>query len=346
MNNYVKSLLSEHNLTVREIGAEYKVAPSTLSDIYNRDVDYWPVWALRETAEQLELSLDVLVDRLNQPKANLRPFIKWVGGKRQLLSEIDRRLPQHYNTYFEPFLGGGAVLLHLQPSHAVINDYNTELVNAWRAVRDKPELLLKILEQYARNNSKEFYLNLRAADRDGRIDSFSEVERAARFVYLNKTGFNGLWRVNKAGQNNVPYGKYINPRIKDPIINEVGQYLKEYQVTISAGDYRKALKTAAQEDFVYLDSPYDVVSKTSSFTGYTANGFGSDEQVQLRDEYVRLSQMGVQVMESNADTEMINRLYTNIPGVKISHIKAKRAINSKGDKRGPVGEVLITNYQY
>ncbi|WP_338326236.1 Dam family site-specific DNA-(adenine-N6)-methyltransferase, partial [Weissella confusa] len=145
----------------------------------------------------------------------MRPFIKWVGGKRQLLPELAKYIPENFGTYFEPFLGGGAFLLSLEPNKAVVNDFNPELANVWRVVRDQPDELLAKLVEHQANNSKDYYLDLRLTDRDGRLEQMTEVERAARFIYMIKVGFNGLWRVNSKGQNNVPYGKYKNPKIAD-----------------------------------------------------------------------------------------------------------------------------------
>lgn len=339
----IYDILTEHNVTIREVSENYAISHSTLADAYSKPVDKWSVRILRATAEQLELPLDDLVEKLKQP-TKLQPFIKWVGGKRQLLAQIDKLLPTKYNTYFEPFIGGGALLLHLQPNKAVINDLNSELSNTWQIVQKNPVDLHAILRKHQENNSKEYFLDLRVTDRDGRLNDFSDVERAARFIYLNKTAFNGLWRVNSKGQHNVPYGKYKNPLIDNPIIDSVSNYLQSSDVKILNTDYQDALQSAKKGDFVYIDSPYDVVSETALFTSYNAGGFGRDEQVRLRDEIAMLTMDGVQVMASNADTPFINEIYAEIPGITIHKITAKRTINSKADKRGPVGEVLITNY--
>lgn len=339
----IYDILEQHNLTIRDVSANYKISTSTLSDNYRRPVDSWSVGVLRATAEQLELPLDKLVVELEKKK-QLRPFIKWVGGKRQLLSSIDELVPQKFNTYFEPFLGGGAVLLHLQPKNAVINDFNGELINAWKQVRDDTVELQKLLTIHQEQNTKEYYLDLRLADRDGRIDSFTATERAARFIYMIKVGFNGLWRENRAGQNNVPYGKYKNPKINDPIIPEVADYLNEANVEMMNGDYRLALKAAKDGDFVYIDSPYDTVSSTANFTSYTSDGFSKKDQEELRDTFAELTAKGVMVLASNADTEFIRQIYGEVAGARLHEVKARRAINSKGNKRGPVGELLISNY--
>lgn len=341
----IYDLLTEHAISVRDISKQYQISNSTLAETFSRPVDTWPVKILRATAEQLELPVDDLIDKMVTNEQPLTPFIKWVGGKRQLLGKIDELLPSHYNTYFEPFLGGGAVLLHLKPNRAVVNDLNEELTNTWRTVKENTQELRELLRVHQGNNSKEYFLDLRSVDRDGRIEKFSNIERAARFIYLNKTAFNGMWRVNSKGQHNVPYGKYKNPKIDNEMIQLVADYLNSNDITIKTGDYRDSLATATRGDFVYFDSPYDVVSKTAAFTSYTADGFNKDDQEILRDVYASLTAKGVKVMESNADTEYINELYLNIPGVEIHKVSAKRMINSKGNKRGPVGELLITNYK-
>ncbi|AQW22308.1 DNA methyltransferase [Lentilactobacillus curieae] len=273
----------------------------------------------------------------------LTPFIKWVGGKRQIVRFLKEYAPSHYSTYYEPFIGGGALLLSLQPERAVINDWNEELVNVWKVVKDFPNDLIKLLEVHKKNNSKDYYLNLRSADRDGRIAEMTPVERAARFIFMNKTGFNGLWRVNSKGQNNVPYGRYSNPKIISPSLEKVSSYLNENDVKITSGDYRAAVSEAVSNDFVYFDPPYIPVSPTSSFTSYTSNGFGLLQQEQLRDTAIELHNRGVKVMLSNADVPLIEELYSDSI-FTINRVQASRAINSKGSGRGKVDEVIITTY--
>lgn len=340
----IHEIIKQRGLSARDISKKYKIPVNTLSESYNKQVNDWSVKTFRATADAVQLSLDGLVSELEKPET-LHPFIKWVGGKRQLLASIHELLPRRFNTYYEPFLGGGAVLLNLQPKHAVVGDFNDELMNTWTVVRDQTSELLDLLDQYKKNNSKEFYLDLRMADRDGRIQQFSNLQRAARFIYMNKTGFNGLWRVNRKGQNNVPYGKYTNPKIADPIIKSVGDYLRNAQVDMHSGDYRDTLASVKKDDFVYFDSPYDVVSPTSSFTSYTKEDFNNKDQVELRDSFVQLKNKGVLVMESNADTPSIRKLYGNIDGVYLNVVHANRAINSVGSKRGKVNELIITSYK-
>ncbi|MCM0599267.1 DNA adenine methylase [Periweissella fabalis] len=273
------------------------------------------------------------------------PFIKWVGGKRQLLPQLIELLPNksEINTYFEPFIGGGALFLRLQPTKAVINDFNSELSNTWEVVRDNPEELQSILSEHQQFDSKEYYLNLRSADRDERITKMTKVERAARFIYMNKAGYNGLWRVNSKGQNNVPYGahKTLN-LVNETIINDAS-YLQAADLTILTGDYKDAVATADTGDFVYFDPPYIPVTTTAAFTSYTADGFGLVQQEQLRDTVLALTARGVKVMLSNSDVPLIDELYSD-PIFKIHRVMATRMVNSNGKGRGKVGEVIITNY--
>ena len=276
----------------------------------------------------------------------VKPFVKWAGGKRQLLPQINENTPKNFKKYYEPFVGGGAVFLDKQLKKVVINDFNSELTNAYQVVKDSSEELLKLLETHSENNSSDYYYEIRAWDRDGTLETKSEVERAARFIYLNKTGFNGLFRVNSHGQVNVPYGKYKNPAIvNEAVIRAVSKYLQKSDITILNGDYGDALKDVKKNDFVYLDPPYaDVTNDKKSFVGYTLNGFGDAEQERLRDVFKELDAKGAYVMMSNSSTPYIHELYKEYSETtKI--VKAKRAINSKASGRGAVDEVLIMNYK-
>ncbi|WP_248706746.1 DNA adenine methylase [Convivina praedatoris] len=282
-----------------------------------------------------------MIDKNNS--FELSPFIKWVGGKRQLLPELSRFIPKKYGTYFEPFVGGGAFLLDLHPKKAVVNDFNVELVITWKVVRDNPYELLDILKLHEKYNSKDYYLNLRSADRDGRLLEMTDIERAARFIYMVKTGFNGMWRVNKKGQNNIPYGKYKNPLIADSKrILSVSSYLNDAEIKFMRGDFSKSVLEARSGDFVYFDPPYIPVSKTSSFTSYSGE-FGYEQQLLLRDTFLELHEKGVFVLLSNSDVPLIDDLYGQIPGIRVNRILANRSISANGTSRGKVGEVLITN---
>lgn len=277
-----------------------------------------------------------------QNENNLKPITKWVGGKRQLLNDLNNLKPDKFNRYFEPFIGGGAFLFSLAPEEAVINDFNSDLVNLYRVVKEKPSELLAKLEEHAKNNTKEYYLELRELDRSEAIDQLSDVEKAARILYMLKVDFNGLYRVNSKNQFNVPYGRYKNPNIADyDNIMSVSNFFNESKIKILNGDFKDAVSTADTGDFVYFDPPYVPVTPTSAFTSYTSDGFNIADQKRLRDLFFDLDKKGVNVMLSNSDVELVHELYK---GANIHLVQANRFINSKSDKRGKVGEVIITNY--
>ncbi|NEP10387.1 MAG: DNA adenine methylase [Symploca sp. SIO2C1] len=272
-----------------------------------------------------------------------QPFLKWAGGKRQLISIIQDFVPKKYTEYYEPFVGAGAVLFSIQPTQAVINDTNSELINCYRVIRDKPEELLTLCQHYKDNHSKEHYYKLRAQDRNDDFKYLSPVQKAARIIYLNKTCFNGLFRVNSSGQFNVPYGNYSNPSIAQySVIKAVSAYLNQADVRILEGDFEQAVATAKKGDFIYFDPPYHPISDTSFFTGYSVNGFGEKEQTRLRDTCDRLSDRGCQILLSNSAAPLIKSLY-NDSRYEIVEVKASRAINAVSSKRGKISELLIYN---
>jgi DNA adenine methylase len=276
--------------------------------------------------------------------AKPKPFVKWVGGKRQLLRqfrELGLYPPEDFNpitnTYYEPFVGGGAVFFDLLPKNAELSDLNNELVTTYNVIKNNVDELIQSLQKHIYD--KEYYLEVRAK----KVEDLSDVEVASRFIFLNRTGFNGLYRVNKSGQFNVPFGRYNNPVICDEDnLRRVSDALQD--VTITHQDYKNVLKTAKSGDFIYLDPPYYPINATSSFTSYTAEGFLEKEQTELRDTFVKLHKKGCFVMLSNSDTPFINELYSGLDGITINKITAGRAINSKGSGRGKITEVLVTNY--
>jgi DNA adenine methylase len=269
-----------------------------------------------------------------------QPFLKWAGGKRQLLPEITKYIPREINTYYEPFIGAGAVLLHLQPPKAIINDINSELINAYTVIRDQIEELLADLSKHV--NDKEYFYNIRELDRKEQYQLLTPVERASRMIYLNKTCFNGLFRVNSRGQFNVPFGKYKNPAIvNEEVLRAVHEYLAYADVTLLNGDFAKAVESARAGDFVYFDPPYDPVSETASFTSYSLDGFRAEQQIRLKELFDELDQRGCRVMLSNSATDFIKDLYKQY-NIKI--VGAKRNINSKASGRGKIDEVLVMNY--
>ena len=280
----------------------------------------------------------------NQKNLVLSPVLKWVGGKRQLLNDIIPMIPKNCSTYVEPFIGGGAVLFELQPKKAIINDFNGELINVYTVIRDYPEELIKELQFHKENNTSEYFYTVREYDR--KPDFFSKmtsVQKAARVIYLNKTCYNGLYRVNSAGQFNSPYGKYKNPNIvNETVIRAMSKYFNENNIVIKNEDFKETLKGLRRGAFVYLDPPYMPISSSSSFTGYTENGFNEDKQRELKELCDKLDKKGIKFLQSNSDCEFIRELYS---GYRIKTIKAKRAINSKGNSRGEINEVLIYNYE-
>lgn len=274
----------------------------------------------------------------------LKPVLKWVGGKRQLLNEIVPMIPDDYSVYVEPFVGGGAVLLKTQSEQAIISDYNEELINMYNVIKKYPDELIELLTKYKELNSKDFFYKLRGLDRDNNVYSIlSETDKAARTIYLNKTCFNGLYRVNSKGEFNAPYGKYKNPDIINAnTIHNISKYFNENHIQILCSDYKDILKNLDDNKcFVYLDPPYFPMSKTSAFTSYTKDGFDENKQVELKNMCDELDKKGIRFLQSNSDCEFIRRLYKDY---KIKTVQAKRSINSNGNKRGKVNEVLIYNY--
>ncbi len=266
------------------------------------------------------------------PPAVPRPFLKWAGGKRQLLPELLAQLPAQRRTYHEPFLGGGALFFKLQPDRAVLSDLNERLIRTYRAVRDDVEAVVKALRECP--NDKDFFLRMRARD----IDSANDIELAAWFIFLNKTGFNGLYRVNSSGGFNVPMGRYANPKILDTAnLRNCSHALQDTGVECEG--FTAVLDRAVAGDAVYCDPPYVPLSSTASFTAYTKAGFGPQDQVALRDMALALKGRGVTVILSNHDTPEVRELYAD--GFELSRIMVARAINSAANKRGGVGELII-----
>jgi DNA adenine methylase len=264
-----------------------------------------------------------------------RPFLKWAGGKGQLIAQYIPHFPKRFSTYHEPFLGGGAIFFHLQPQQARLTDINPELVNVFCCVRDRVEELITLLQQHRDRHSPEYYSALRAQPMN------SDLERAARLIYLNKTCFNGLYRENSKGQFNVPIGKYKNPTICDPeSLRAASRALRSTQ--IERKPFEAVLEIAqTPDDFVYFDPPYHPISSTSRFTAYSRDSFCEADQIRLRDAVTVLANRGVQVMLSNSDCDFVRNLYKDFP---IHSILAARSINSNGKRRGKITEVLITSY--
>ena len=237
------------------------------------------------------------------------PVVKWVGGKRQLIDEITPLLPKKIEFYCEPFLGGGAVLFSMQPPKAIVNDLNRDLMIVYEVIRDNVEELIESLKKH--ENTADYFYEIRDMDRDQSVyQSMSKVDRASRLLYLNKTCFNGLFRVNSSGEFNSPFGHYKNPNIvNEPVLRAVNKYLTKNDIILYSEDFEKILERVPNNGFVYLDPPYDPVSDTASFTGYNKGGFDKEEQKRLKRCCDLLDKRGVKFMLSNSATEFIKSLY-------------------------------------
>jgi DNA adenine methylase len=266
-----------------------------------------------------------------------RPFLKWAGGKSRLIQQYIPYLPTSYKTYYEPFLGGGAIFFYLQPTTAILTDINAELITTYRCVRDNVEELIYLLKEHKIRHNRDYYYSVRASL------NFSDLEQAARLIYLNKTCFNGLYRVNSQGKFNVPLGRYENPNIcPEDLLRAASAALSTSE--IKQADFADVLNYAtSSDDFVFCDPPYHPISSTSYFTGYSQNSFDEKDQECLRDTCAELANRGVKVMVCNSDCEFIKNLYKQI-NFNIYPIEAARSINSNTKKRGMIYELLITSY--
>ncbi len=272
-------------------------------------------------------------------KANVPSLVKWAGGKKQLLEQFKSLFPEEIGNYFEPFVGGGAVafftLKYYKPTRAVLSDINGELVNLYNVVKNKPDELIETLKKLKKLHSEETYYKIRAED----PSLLCEVDMAGRFIYLNKTCFNGLYRVNSKGGFNVPSGKHTNPSVlMEEDLREVSQLLKNTE--INKADFEEVLKHAKKGDFIYFDPPYYPLNK-ASFTKYAKGDFLEKEQERLLEVFKELDRRGCLVMLSNSDTDFIKNLYKDF---NIHFVRASRMINSKGSDRGKINEIVVTNY--
>ena len=267
------------------------------------------------------------------------PILKWAGGKRSLIPNILSLFPKDYRSrvYHEPFFGGGALFFTIKPQRGSINDINPRLINFYRVVRDNPEELIKQASQYP--YEKEAFYRIREHYNKTNL---SNVEDAAITLYLNKTAFNGLYRVNSKGEFNVPFGRYSNPTIVDKErIRAASKSLKNIEIIQT--DFSYVVDGAEKGDLVYFDPPYLPVSGTANFTSYSSDGFSWDDQIRLRDVCIKLDEKEVLFVLSNSYVEKLIDYYKDVEAFRILTVKANRAINSKGTKRGPVNEALITN---
>ncbi len=274
--------------------------------------------------------------------SSVAPFVKWAGGKRQLLKQIRERMPQKYNKYYEPFVGGGAVVFDLLPERAIINDINKALINTYRQICNESEAFIDAVNRLDREmweDGKEYYYSLRERYNDKLMREEFDMELAALFVFINKHCFNGLYRVNGKGLFNVPYNKSRNQSIEEASIRATSEYLKN--IIIMDGDFQNACEEAKEHDFVFIDSPYAPLNPTS-FESYTKEGFDIESHKRLADLYDELTARGCYCMLTNHNTDLINELYSN-KGYRMDVVHVKRFINSDASKR--VGEeIIICNY--
>ncbi|MDD3085252.1 MAG: DNA adenine methylase [Candidatus ainarchaeum sp.] len=282
-----------------------------------------------------------------------KPFVKWAGGKNQLLKEISNEFPKEINNYYEPFVGGGAVLFYIleryKPKKVLISDTNEELINAYLMIKKNANELMIQLDKYKKKHSEKFYYSLRGLETPttkklGLVLSdfkykLDDIERAAKFIYLNKTCFNGLYRVNRDNKFNVPMGKYKNPEVYNKKnILELSKLLQNVDIKVMS--FEEIIKYPKEKDFIYFDPPYDQLNE-SSFTSYTCIDFTRKDQVKLKEVFDKLNKKGCLILESNSSTKFMKELYR---GYKIKEVLAKRLINCDGTKRNDVKEILIKNY--
>ena len=274
--------------------------------------------------------------RAPPPEPVASPVIKWVGGKTKLLPELTARMPERYGRYYEPFAGGAALCFRVAPPRAVLADSNADLIGLYSMIAGDVGAVIRRLEYHRDHHDEAHYYDVRARWNDREV-AWNTADRAATFIYLNKTCFNGLWRVNRAGAFNVPIGRYTDPPICVPDALRAAHVLLA-RATLRCCDYRAAVADAVRGDFIYFDPPYDPVTTTANFTSYTANAFGPEHQRELADTARTLVARGCRVMLSNSDTPFVRALYK---GFAIDRVKCSRAINSNASRRGDVDEVIV-----
>jgi len=274
----------------------------------------------------------------NKKRITPHPFVKWAGGKRQLIPKMEKYIPNEYKKYIEPFIGGGALFFHLNPPEAILIDNNKELINCYNVIKANLDELVVSLKKH--KNNKEYYYEVREADRNlTEFSNWSDVERASRTIYMNRCCYNGLYRVNSKGFFNVPFGRYKNPRFCDEEnLKAVHEALQTAEIIW--GDFEDCLNYANKGDFIYFDPPYHPLSETANFTSYTKDNFGKESQERLFKVFDELNNRGCKLLLSNSYNKFIIELYKDY---KIIILNAKRAINSNPDKRGEIKEVLVLN---
>ncbi len=356
----VVAIIDENQATLKKLYREkdrFRLQPANqeLLPLYKKEVEVKGivVQIIRSFKSQLEetnLFIKILNDspitrnvkRLaNSYAKEAKPFLQWVGGKREIINQCKKIVPKKFKTYYEPFIGGGAMFFYLQPNKAILGDNNLELIKAYNGIKNRPQKIIRLLKELKMKHSKNLYMKIRNLDRIINIfKELNDAEIAARMIYLNQTGFNGLYRVNKKSQFNVPIGSSLNRLICDKnTIQKASKVLKN--AIIKHGDFEKILQEAKRNDFAYLDPPYFPVSKYSDFTRYTKEKFYIEDQKRLKKTIDKLTKRGVKIMLSNSNCKFIKNLYSNY---KIHEVSSNRSLNCKKDKRGKVLELLITNY--
>jgi len=339
--NRIKELRSSKMISQLELSRLSGIDRAQISKIEKGKINV-TLETIAKLSKAFGLQIITLMDLPNNHK--MRPFVKWAGGKTQIIDKIKKMLPQKFVNYFEPFVGGGALFLDIAPPKAFINDANKELINAYLCLQND-ELyyqLLEKLDEHESKHSEEHYYLIRSMDRLPNFFELPIYQRAARMIYLNKSCFNGLYRVNAQGYFNVPSAKKDKVKTYDSEnMERIKDYFSQSDIHISCQDFELAVKQAQAGDFVYFDPPYDVLDNKESFTSYSKESFGKEEQARLARVYKELSLKGVKLMLSNHNTIFINELYKDF---NINIVKAKRMINSNANGRGDVEEVIITNY--
>ena len=341
IGNKVLELRNELNLSQLELSKKSGIERGQISKIEKGNVNI-----TIDTLEKLAKALTVPTYELLKFDEHLKPFVKWAGGKTQLIKKLLSYAPKHFNTYYEPFVGGGALFFALAPKNAVINDINQELMCVYKCLKDtkKYNKLISLLNEHEKNHNEDYFLKIRNMDRDPNYSNLDDSIRAARMIYLNKSCFNGLYRVNSKGLFNVPSGKKIKVNTFDrENFDKLKNYFKSNDIKLLSTTFENAVKTAKNGDFVYFDPPYDDIEEKKVFNSYDTSSFNWDMQVKLANCFKELDKKGVLVMLSNHNTKRINELYKDF---NIKVVNAKRMINSKGTGRGDVQEVIITNYNF
>lgn len=338
----IKILRNQASLSQEQLSEKTGIERAQISRIEKGQIKGVQFITIAKLYEALGLSL---VPQKATDVLPMHPFVKWAGGKTQLLEKIEEKMPKEFNTYFEPFVGGGALLFNVQPKKSIINDLNSELVLAYQCFTDNESYkrLIEILKKHEENHSEEYFYQIRMLDQEPDFKMLSREERAGRMIYLNKSCFNGLYRVNSKGFFNVPSGKKKTVNCFDEKnFENIHSFFENSSCTILNTDFEKAVKSARAGDFVYFDPPYDTIENKNSFTSYGKDDFGKQEQVRLALLFKKLTDKGVFVMLSNHNTAFIRELYKDH---HIYIVPAKRMINSKASGRGDVEEVLVTNYE-